>query len=370
MSKIKVLHIVKSLGRGGAEILLLETLKQHDKNQFEFYYIYFLPWKNQLVNELEINGANVFNFKSKNNFQIILRTISIIKFSKKNDIKIIHCHLPWAGIVGRLVGQITKIPVVYSEHNKQERYHPLTKLINKFTYNWQQLVLAVSKDVELSIQKNIHPTVNVKVVFNGVDTDYFIQNIEERKKLRTALNIDENTILVGNVCVFRKQKRLQIWVDVFEKVNQKHSNTYGILIGAGILFDEIRAYIEKKKLKDKILLLGLQTNVKKYLNIMDVFVSTSEFEGLPIALLEAMSMQCSVAVTNAGGVKEVIENGKNGFCVSVESAKNLVNPISQLIEDVELRKIISNNARQLIVNKFSVSETTKQIEQYYYELIN
>lgn len=370
MTKIKVLHIVKSLGRGGAEILLLETLKKHNQNKFEFYFIYFLPWKNQLLKDLETNGGKVFNFSSKNNFQLVLKTFSIVKFVRKNNIQIIHCHLPWAGIIGRLVGRLTKIPIVYSEHNKQERYHPLTKLVNKLTYNWQQLVLAVSKDVQVSIQQNIHPTTNVKVVFNGVDTDSFVQNIEDRKSLRTALKIDENTILLGNVCVFRKQKRLQTWVNLFEEVNKKNKNTLGILVGAGVLVDEIKAYITSKNLQDRILLVGLQTDVKQYLNIIDIFISTSEFEGLPIALLEAMSMQCAVAVTNAGGVKEVVENGVNGFLVDIESAETLASPISQLIENSDLRKKISIKARQSVIKKFSVIETTKQIEQCYCELIN
>ena len=59
MSKIKILHIIKSLGRGGAEMLLPETLKSHNKEQFEFHYLYFLPWKNQIVEAIDEAGKKV-----------------------------------------------------------------------------------------------------------------------------------------------------------------------------------------------------------------------------------------------------------------------------------------------------------------------
>ena len=123
---IKVLHIIKSLGRGGAEILLPETLRQHDKSIYEFHYIYFLPWKNQVVGEIEQEGGVVTCIQAKNNLQIISKVWKIVEYVKKNNIKLIHCHLPWAGIVGRLAGAITKIPVIYTEHNKWERYHKAT----------------------------------------------------------------------------------------------------------------------------------------------------------------------------------------------------------------------------------------------------
>ena len=68
---MKVLHIVKSLGRGGAEMLLQETLKQHNQQEFEFHFIYFLPWKNQMVAGLQEAGGIVKNFPAKNNIFII-----------------------------------------------------------------------------------------------------------------------------------------------------------------------------------------------------------------------------------------------------------------------------------------------------------
>ncbi len=369
MAKIKVLHIVKSLDRGGAEILLLETLKLHNKEGFEFFYIYFLSWKNKLAKEIIEQGGTVINLSSKNNIQILFQIFKVKKFIKNTKIQIIHCHLPWTGIVGRIIGKISKIPVIYSEHNKQERYHFVTRFLNKITYNWQNLAIAVSEDVKNSINKNINPKSKVEVIYNGVNTDSFNRNVDRKMQLRKDLKIGDSTIILGNICVFRKQKRLDKWVDLFEKVNKRYPDSIGLLVGAGILFEEVKSYIKDKNLEDKILLVGLQTDVKQYLNIIDIFISTSEFEGLPIALLEAMSMQCAVAVTNAGGVKEVIDNSINGFTVDIGRIDLLEALVVKLVVDKDLRKLIGANARHTVVESFSVKTTTKQIEDCYNKIL-
>src|SRR5882762_8944266 len=100
-AKIKILHIIKSLGRGGAEMLLPETLKLHDKTQFEFHYIYFLPWKNQMVESIQEQGGKVTCVPANNNLQLILKARQVARYVKENKIQLIHGHLPWAGILAR-----------------------------------------------------------------------------------------------------------------------------------------------------------------------------------------------------------------------------------------------------------------------------
>src|SRR5688572_1137235 len=105
---IPILHIIKSLGRGGAETLLPETLSKHNKKRYQFHYIYFLPWKDQMVSEIEREGGTVTCLPANNNIEILFKILQIRAYIKKHKIQLIHCHLPWAGIVGRLVGKISK----------------------------------------------------------------------------------------------------------------------------------------------------------------------------------------------------------------------------------------------------------------------
>ena len=200
MPKIKVLHIIKSLGRGGAEMLLPETLKLHDKKKFEFHYIYFLPWKDQMVEAIQKAGGKVTCLEAKNNIRLLLQYKKIISYCNEHGIDLIHCHLPWAGFVGRLVHKITGIPVIYTEHNMQERYHMVTRSINKISFNSQSLALGVSEDVTSSIKKNIAPKVPVRTLLNGVNTESFERTGDSQ--IRKELGITEEGIGAWKCCRF------------------------------------------------------------------------------------------------------------------------------------------------------------------------
>jgi glycosyltransferase involved in cell wall biosynthesis len=366
MEKIKVLHIIKSLGRGGAEMLLPETLKQHDQSQFEFYYIYFLPWKNQLVETIEKAGGKVTCFPAKNNIQLILYFSNIIKYCKENQIQIIHAHLPWAGFLSRLVHILTKIPVIYTEHNLQERYHSITKYINKWTFNYQTLAVGVSNDVTQSIQKNILPKIVCKTVLNGVNTKSFVRlNGSERMTIRKQFGIPEDAIVVGTTAVFRFQKRLDKWMEIMQTATDKNPNIYGIVIGAGILEEEIKAKHTELNLESKVFFAGLQSQVKPYYEAMDIFMMCSSFEGLPIALLEAMSMNCAIVSTNAGGIKEVLRHEIDGLMVDVDDWEKLSISILELAENPAKMFHLQSKARSRVEASFSIGVMVKELETLY-----
>ena len=346
-------------------MLLPESLKLHDQGKYEFHYIYFLPWKNQLVEAIEQAGGKVICFSASNNIKILLRAWSIARYVRENKIQLLHAHLPWAGFVGRLVHRITNVPLIYTEHNKQERYHFLTKVLNRFTFNWQSLAIAVSADVENSIQKNIHASIPVKQVLNGVNTDFFVRSISEGKAIRDKYSISPETIVVGTIAVFRFQKRLKEWIDVFAEAASHQPNIVGIIVGDGPLKNVIINHIKKLKLSDKIILPGLQIEVRPWYSAMDIFMMTSVFEGLPVALLEAMSMECAVVTTDAGGVKEVITSTEVGMMKPVEDWKKLSDHLVRLSKDKNKRHTLGFSAREHIVKHFGMKRMVDEIENLY-----
>ncbi len=368
--KIKVLHIIKSLGRGGAEMLLPETLKLHDQTRFEFHYIYFLPWKDQMVESIQNGGGLVTCLSASNNIKIMLKVFSVIRYVKENNIQLIHCHLPWAGIMGRLVYKATKVPVLYTEHNKQERYHFLTRWMNRLTFNWQSAVVAVSKDVAESIQKNIRPRIPVYEILNGVNTNFFTRDREEGKRFRQQLNIPEDAIVIGTIAVFRFQKRLKEWMQVFAAVSAKHPHVYGIIVGDGPLKEELLQHRKQLGLETKLIMPGLQTEVKPWYSVMDIFMMTSVFEGLPIALLEAMSMECAIATTDAGGIREVIKHEESGVMVSVEQWKQLEGELNRLIDNETWRITLGQSARVRVKEAFGMERMVGELEELYVKVVS
>lgn len=365
--KVRILHIIKSLGRGGAEMLLPETLKLHNKEKFDFHYIYFLPWKNQLVEALELAGGKVSCFQASNNILILLQYRKIIRYIKQEQIDIVHCHLPWAGFVGRIVHRLNSVPTVYTEHNKQERYHGVTFFLNKRTFNWQNEVIAVSEDVHESIQKNIAPQIPVSTILNGVNTATFVRDHLVGKKMRDDLGIPQHALVVGTVAVFRFQKRLIEWLEVAKKVIDKDPSIYFIIVGDGPLKNEIEAKRKELAIEGNVILAGLQTEVKPWLSAMDIYMMTSIFEGLPIALLEAMSMQCAIVTTDAGGIKEVIRDNADGLMTGTDDWMLLSEKI-EILKDADVRKKFGEAARKRVEESFSLKVMVNALEEKYRSL--
>ena len=366
MAKIKVLHIIKSLGRGGAEMLLPETLKKHNQDVFEFHYIYFLPWKNQMEQAIQEAGGKVTCLAAKNNLALLFQYKNIVNYCKENQIQLIHAHLPWAGFVSRLVHKMTGIPVLYTEHNMQERYHFLTKTINKLTFTSQSLGIGVSDDVTNSIKRNINPSIPVQTVLNGVNTNSFRRLCTaENSAIRQQFGIPSDAFVVGIVAVFRFQKRLDLWMESMQNAIEKDSSIYGIIVGAGILQPEIEQKHKELGLEGKVFFAGLQTEVKPYYEAMNSFMMCSSFEGLPIALLEAMSMECAIITTDAGGIKEVIRNEQDGIVVGVDQWQSLAEKVIELKNENAKCATLQQAARKRAIASFSMDAMIVTLENLY-----
>lgn len=368
MPGLRVLHIIKSLGRGGAETLLAETIRLTDSSRFQIHVIYFLPWKDQMVSAIRQSGAQVTCFSATNNLLILLQAFNLQKYCRQHKIDVIHCHLPWAGFVGRLLFRTLRIPVIYTEHNLQERYHFFTRFLNRVTFNSQSCAIAVSDDVGQSIRKNIKPVVNVVTIPNGVNTAKFVRDLERGEALREELSIPESATVIGTIAVFRFQKRLTEWIELAQSLYSKHPTLYFMIVGAGPLEKQLKEFAATTALKSRLIFPGLQTDVIPWLSAMDIYMMTSKFEGLPIALLEAMSMECAVVTTDAGGIKEVIRNGADGLMCQVDEYRQLEVYIESLIQDRGRIPEFGKAARKRILEQFSLEKMIRRVEQVYLQV--
>jgi glycosyltransferase involved in cell wall biosynthesis len=351
-------------------MLLPESLALHDQSEFEFHYIYFLPWKNQMVEALTERGGKVTCFDASNNIQLMLKAGAVARYVKDNEIQTIHAHLPWAGILARFVRKLTGVPVIYTEHNKQERYHFATRLMNLATMNWLNEVIAVSADVEQSIRK-FKPGLkaHLQTIVNGVNTRHFTPGIKDGKALRKSMNMADHHIVIGTIAVFRFQKRLDLWLQIAQKIHERNPNTRFVIVGDGPLKSQLYEKADQLKLKEVVHFAGLQTEVRNYIAAFDVYMMTSIFEGLPIALLEAMSSACPVITTDAGGIKEVIRNDFDGLMCDVNDPEKLIDFALALAENPQRRKTLGDQGRTRIQKDFSLSEMVRKTETLYRNIV-
>ena len=367
----RIFHLIKGLGRGGAEMLLVETLRVSDRSRFEYGYGYFLPWKDALVPELSALGTHATCFDCKNAFSILRSARKVAEHVMRWEADLIHCHLPISGVVGRIAGKLARVPVIYTEHNKQERYHAWTRQANLLTWRLQSMAIAVSQEVASSIQLHTSNGTPVRVILNGVDTKRFdIESVEETSGLRNELSIPGKAPVIGTVAVFREQKRLHDWLVAARELRDRHDGLHFVIVGDGPLRNDLLEHTKALGLDGFVHFPGLKRDIRPYVALMDVFMISSSFEGLPIALLEAMAMGKCVVATRVGGIPEVIRSGENGILVDPLIPSQLASATSTLLWKREEIDRLGDEARRTVEKSFSIERMTKELERTYLEVLS
>ncbi|HCD87041.1 MAG TPA: hypothetical protein DEQ87_05285 [Algoriphagus sp.] len=188
--------------------------------------------------------------------------------------------------------------------------------------------------------------------------------------IKERMGIPSSSKIIGKVAVFRSQKRLWLWVEVAIRILKKHPTTHFLLVGDGDWRERIEKQIKDSGFEKNFHLVGVQKEVIPYLNLMDIYLSSSEFEGLPIAMLEAMACEIPVVSTRAGGIGEVIQHGKQGFLCHVDEWEHLEDYSIQLLEDEELLAKMGIEARKQVEEKFSMQSMVEQLEKIYEEVLS
>ncbi len=366
---MKVLHVIKGLGRGGAEVLLAEGLVVANRDRFIYEYGYFIPWKDDLACTIEAQGANVFCFDAKDNARILYAARRVARYLRMCRADVVHAHLPIAGVVARLAGRLAGVPVVYTEHNLMERYHSITRRLNLTTWGLQAQVIAVSSDVEDSIRRHAGDRVPVRTVLNGVNVRTYDSANHDGAAVRDQWGIPVDAPLVGTIAVFRTQKRLDHWLEVARRVYEAVPDAHFLLVGDGPLREEVETGIRQYGLETAVHLTGLQEETQPYFAAFDAYLMTSQFEGLPIALLEAMAMAVPPVVTSVGGIPELVADGLNGYLRPFGDVDGIAERVVRVLQDEAGRQTLGAEARRTVVEGFSMERMQGELEAIYEQVI-
>lgn len=367
---MRVLHLIKGLGLGGAENLLLAAARRRSRGPVTYEIAYFLPWKDALAGPLRETGARVTCLSARSAAGILTRVPGLAGHLRDRRIDLVHCHLPLAGVAGRLAGALAGVPVVYTEHNVMERYHPLTRRANLWTWRLQKAVVAVSTEVAGSIDRYAGSKVPVRVVTNGVPVEDLRFDPEGGERVRRALGIPTGAPVVGQVAVFRRQKRLDLWVRAAGALRRRIPESRFLLVGDGPLRGEVEAAVRDARLGDTLYLTGLREDVRPYLSAMDLLMISSDYEGLPLVLLEAMALERPVVATAVGGIPEVVADGATGRLVPAGDPEALAGRAAELLADARARRAMGEAGRRRVEERFGTERMMAELESLYHEVLD
>jgi glycosyltransferase involved in cell wall biosynthesis len=185
--------------------------------------------------------------------------------------------------------------IIVHSHNTSGEHEKIHKIFRIIIRIFKFKRLACSKEAAIWMFRSLD---NVTIIKNGIIADNFTYNIVDRNKVRNILGIDGKTVLI-HIGRFHRQKNHIFLLDIFQNYLKNNPNSVLILVGRGELESEVVNKINTSKISDKVLLLGVKSNISELLSASDIFIFPSLYEGLGIALIEAQAsgLYCIVSDT-------------------------------------------------------------------------
>jgi glycosyltransferase involved in cell wall biosynthesis len=364
---LRVLWLIKGLGAGGAERLLVLHARTRSSRVVPTV-AYLLPHKSDLVAPMRAEGVESVCLGTSSRTDLSwIRALRRLLLTEHFDI--VHIHSPLAAIGCRLV--LRTIPpgqrpaVVVTEHNVWESHTRLTRFADRISVGRGEKHIAVSSAVRASLPRGLRR--RTCVVRHGVDAGEIRAATSARSEMRTWLGIADTEVLVGTVANLRWTKGYPELMRAARVVLDQVPNVSFAVVGRGPLEQELRSLHASLGLGERFLLLGHRPDAHAVMSSFDIFCLPSRKEGLPIALMEALVLGLPVVATKVGGIEEVVTDREQGLLVPAGEPEQLAAALLTLIRDRSLRSSMSRRAREA-GDTLGIDHTVEEIEHIYREI--
>jgi len=372
MKKIKLLYAITGFEVGGAKYVVTQLIKNIDRNIFDIYLLTnYSNNSNNHIGQLDIKIKKLpFLVRNINPLLDLIALISIYTYLRKEKFDIIHTHTSKAGFLVRVAARLLKTKViVHTPHGhlyqSDSKIQGVAKLktffkiietwINKFT----DKIVCISKDeLEVYVALRIAKRDKLELIYNGLDTNNY--KIQPRG--------EDGLINIGTISRLVPEKGLEYFIDMVELLA---GSTYKFrIVGYGNQEKFLKQYAKAKRIFDKIEFIIPSNGAIDQLKDLDIFVSTSLYEGLGISIMEAMAAGKPVIATKTGGVPELIRDGVDGLLAPTHDAQALKEHVELLVKDRDLALEMASSARKRVEEQFSLDKMVSRTQALYLELLN
>jgi glycosyltransferase involved in cell wall biosynthesis len=370
MNKMKVVHIVPMLSPGGAERVAVHIVRGLNRQRYEPIVISFTERLGcDLDSLLEEAGVEV-RYLGKHpgfDYRVYPRLHPAIKYYRPD---IVHTHLHVLRYALPSLLLLKRTSLLHTVHNLAEReIEPRARWIQRYALNHGVVPVAVAQEVALSLER-LYGVRRCRVISNGIPTDCYACPRTPRSDWRTTQGFADEDVLFVCVARFAPQKNHALLVKAFAQGPAADPKAHLVLVGEGILREGLEEQAKNLGLDDRVHFLGLRTDIPDVLGAMDVFVLSSDWEGNPLSVIEAMASGLPIVSTDAGGVPKLFESGKEGFIVPRGDVQVLANSMAYLLRDQEARQSFGRAAARRAKENFDVSTMVQAYEELYDNLVN
>lgn len=319
---------------------------------------------------------NPFHLENRESYQLLKELID------KEQYAIIHCHTPVGGVLTRLAARQSRnqgTKVVYTAHGfhffkgaplkNWLMYYPVEKFLARYT---DSLITITQEDYETAHAKRFKAKAIEMISGVGINPDKFTPVTDSKRKyLRELYGYGEDEFLLIYVGELSYRKHQDMLISIMPKVIQSIPHAKLLLVGDGDKEKEKEFIdlIETLKLRDHVKLLGFRRDVHQLMSLSDIVVSASRQEGLPVNVMEAMSIGLPLIVTDCRGNRDLVQDGKNGFVVGIDENKIFIEKIKELHRSKDKREAfgrVSLNEIQF----YSIEHVNNQLSLIYENLLN
>jgi glycosyltransferase involved in cell wall biosynthesis len=366
---LRVLLVIKCLGYGGAERLLVDMAATVNPDRFNYEVAYVQRDQDALVPAIRANGTPVHSLGSAHNadlrWMVVLRRLLL---TERYDV--IHFHLPYAAALGQLVvaslPRSTRPGVVYTEHSLWDRAKLANRVVLRGSMRRDERVVAVSQASYDALPPSLQR--RATIVVHGVDLSVSDSLIARRPELRALvraeLGVDHNELLFMTVANLRPEKGYDVLLEATKAIVDSGLPIRLAAVGRGPLREEIHTRHVELGLGDRFQFLGQRDDVLQLLAGADAFVLASRHEGLPVTLMEATSVGLPIVASRVGGIPQVLEDEVNAILVPPGNPGLLAQAMGRLASDPELRDRLGRQAK-LRSSMFDIAEASRAVGDVY-----
>ncbi len=362
---MKILHIIDHMGLGGAQTLVKGIVEQSNLNNRSCCYVL----RKKCTHNLDADFV-FMNTESKYNLSSIFALKEIIA---THDIRILHCHLPKAFLIGFLLKTLyfKEIKLIFHEHGSIFLRGTIYRRFLNFTQNKVDLFIAISEATQKKLVQNAKiQEKKIQVIPNFVDTRQFnVQNLNafNKEDEKRRFGIESTDYVVGFAARIVENKG---WQELLFAISRlKNKNIRLLIAGTGPDEGRLLHMINDLHLDDYVEYIGFVDDIVRFYSCIDFFIIPSHREPFGLTALEAQACGIPVLASNVEGLNEVVEDKKTGLLFEQGNARDIAEKICFLIENTDLKVNLIRKGLDNAHNH-SLQKYINKLEKMYMEIAN
>jgi L-malate glycosyltransferase len=364
---VPVLLAVRELTIGGCERDLTKIATHLDRSRFTPHVACFHP-NGVRGDDLRRAGIPILHlpvtsFASKS---ALTGARMLRRYIRGQGIQVVHAFDVPTDIFTVPLARLFGVPaVVAAQLGYRDLFSPLYWKMLRLTDRIAHRIVVNSHAVQKHlIEDEKIAAGRISIIHNGVETEVF----SPKSVLRPAA-LRDAPLIIGTLCVLRREKRLDLLMDAFARVRGLCPGMKLLIVGSGELLPVLEEHRQKLGIAEDCIMEPAKSEVADWLRAMDVFVLCSDSESFPNALLEAMACGCCAIGSEVGGVPELIQDRENGLLFVSGDIDDLAAKLTEAIQSHEFRERLSSNAARSVRERFSIEIAVEKTQHLYDELL-